>query len=287
MCLKQHIPPKKQPWGLKVWVRVGTSGYMYRFEVYQGLAGRGQVSPLGMAADVVMRLCDDIRQRNRKVFFDNFFPTIPLIQALQQQGIYGTGTCRINRLQGAQLKLKSEKQVKNKGGGASSVVSRAENITVTRWLDSSVIHMASSCVGQSPPDVAQRWTKKEKKDAQHPKAIFYEAVQSAYRRSRSHGSMCCNVSPQTQKQTVVDPSLLSILGRDHGECLAALQNVWIGKEGSSAFQAICSTCANKCRFHPDTQKRKTQCHPTSFEAQSSVQGTPCDQVWPWKPLAPA
>lgn len=97
-----------------------------------------------------------------RCFFDNFFTTIPLIQALQQQGIYGTGTCRINRLQGAQLKLKSEKQLKKEGRGACSVVSNAENLTVTRWLDSSVIHMASSCVGQSPPDVAQRWSKKEK-----------------------------------------------------------------------------------------------------------------------------
>lgn len=46
--------------------------------------------------------------------------------------------------------------------GACSVVSNDANITVTRWLDSSVIHMVLSCAGQSPEDVANRWVKKEK-----------------------------------------------------------------------------------------------------------------------------
>lgn len=68
LSLKQYIPKKLKPWGVKVWVRAGSSGYMYRFKVYQGLVGRGVVSGLGMAADVVMRLCDDIQQKNHKVF---------------------------------------------------------------------------------------------------------------------------------------------------------------------------------------------------------------------------
>lgn len=162
LSIKQYIPKKPKPWGVKVWVRAGTSGYMYRFEVYQGAARRGEISQMGLAPDVIMRLCDDIKQKNHKVFFDNFFCTIPLLVALQQHGIYGTGTCRVNRLQGAEAKLKTEKQLKEEGRGACSVVTTAENITVTRWLDNKVIHMASSCVGRSPTDEAQRWCKKKK-----------------------------------------------------------------------------------------------------------------------------
>lgn len=107
--------------------------------------------------------CHHAKESQCFFFFFISFGTIPLIQTLKQQGIYGTGTCRSNRLQGAQLKLKSEKKLKEEGRGSYSVVTNAENIAVTRWLDSSVIHMASSCVGQSPPDLAQRWNKKEKK----------------------------------------------------------------------------------------------------------------------------
>ncbi|KAG9280005.1 piggyBac transposable element-derived protein 3-like, partial [Astyanax mexicanus] len=164
LSIKQYVPKKPKPWGIKVWVRAGSSGYMYNFEPYQGPAGgRGEISQLGMAGDVVMRLCQDIQDKNHKVFFDNFFCTIPLLQALEHQGIYGTGTCRSNRLHGAQEKLKKEKQMKQEGRGSVSVVTNAQNITITRWLDSSVIHMASSCTGLSPTDVAQRWSKKEKR----------------------------------------------------------------------------------------------------------------------------
>ena len=65
------------------------------------------------------------------MFLDNFFSTIPLTQALQQQGIYDTGTCRIDRLHGAQLKLKSEKQLITEGRGACSVVSIGEKLSRT------------------------------------------------------------------------------------------------------------------------------------------------------------
>ena len=47
------------------------------------------------------------------------------------------------------------------GRGTSSVVSTADNITVTRWLDSSSIHIASTCAGKYPEDRASRWKKTE------------------------------------------------------------------------------------------------------------------------------
>ena len=86
LSVKQHITKKPKPWGVKVWVRAGSSGYMYRSEAYQGPAGgRGQISQLGMAGDVIMHLCDDIQQKNYKVFFNNLFCTIPLLQALRHK----------------------------------------------------------------------------------------------------------------------------------------------------------------------------------------------------------
>ncbi|KAI4789529.1 hypothetical protein KUCAC02_035183 [Chaenocephalus aceratus] len=54
------------------------------------------------------------------------------VQELKSQGICGTG----NRLQGAQLILKSEKHLKKEGRGACSVVTNAQNLSITRWLDS-------------------------------------------------------------------------------------------------------------------------------------------------------
>ncbi|KAL0147001.1 hypothetical protein M9458_057525 [Cirrhinus mrigala] len=135
---KQYIPKKPKPWGFKVWVRAGTSGYMYRFELYQGASGgRGDVGELGMAAEVVVRLCSDIHNNGHKVFFDNYFCSMPLLEKLREYGIESTER------------------------GTSSVVSTSDNITVTRWLDRSIIHIASTCAGKSPEDLAKRWSKKE------------------------------------------------------------------------------------------------------------------------------
>lgn len=73
LSIKQYIL-KKKSWGLKVWVREGTSGYMYRFGVYQGSAGGGQVSQLGMAAGVFMCLCDwKYSKRITRCFFFFFW----------------------------------------------------------------------------------------------------------------------------------------------------------------------------------------------------------------------
>ncbi|XP_037397374.1 piggyBac transposable element-derived protein 2-like [Pygocentrus nattereri] len=124
LSIKQYVPKKPKPWGIK--------------------CGCEQ-DPLGICTTlnpIKVQLGDE---------------------ALEHQGIYGTGTCRSNRLHGAQEKLKREKQMKQEGrGSVSGTETNAQNITVTHWLDSSVIHMASSCTGLSPTDVAQRWSKKEK-----------------------------------------------------------------------------------------------------------------------------
>lgn len=93
-------------------MRARTASNMHRFEVYLGAASSGRISGLGMAGDMVMRLCDDIKHKNHKVFFDNLFCSILLLKALKDQGIYGTSTCGANRLRGANQKLKSEKALK-------------------------------------------------------------------------------------------------------------------------------------------------------------------------------
>ena len=56
----------------------------------------------------------------------------------------------------AQANLKIATELKEEGRGAISVVTNGEDITVARWLDNSLIHMASPCLGMHPTDVAQR-----------------------------------------------------------------------------------------------------------------------------------
>ena len=87
-----------------------------------------------------------------RFFLDNFFCPIALLERLKQFGIEAAGACPANRLKGAGDKLLGEKDMGKEGRGTSSVVSTADNITVTRWLDSSSIHSASTCAGKYPED---------------------------------------------------------------------------------------------------------------------------------------
>lgn len=162
--LKQYLPKKPKKWGVKIWVRAGVSGYMYQFEIYQGSGGgRESISPLGACADVILRLTEDIGFHNHKIFFDNLFCSMPLLEELKSKQIWATGTIRSNRLGGAQNTLESDKVLKRQGRGSCSVAStECGTITVTKWLDNKPIHIASNFAGSHPQSVCKRWCKSTK-----------------------------------------------------------------------------------------------------------------------------
>ncbi|KAF2899929.1 hypothetical protein ILUMI_06256, partial [Ignelater luminosus] len=96
--------------------------YMNRFEVYQDASGdRAVIGNFGACADVVLRLNSDLAHRNHKLFFDNLFCPIPLIEELKQS-------------------LKSDKDMK-----------------LTKWMDYNAVHVASSYAGNKSQNCIQRW----------------------------------------------------------------------------------------------------------------------------------
>lgn len=103
--LKQYFKSKPKPWGFKVWVLAGVSGYVYKFEMYAG-ARSEKPSVLGACGDVVWCLCECLRDKGHKVYFDNVFNSYHLLKQLQASNIYAVGTCRTNRLLGADSALK-------------------------------------------------------------------------------------------------------------------------------------------------------------------------------------
>jgi hypothetical protein len=161
--LKQYIRSKPKPWGYKVWVRSGVSGYVYDFEVYQGAGGDRPEKELGLCADVVMRLCGGLERKNHKVFFDNLFTTIDLLKALRDKNIYAIGTLRKNRLLGAEKVLKADKDLKERG--SSSYATSLCDITVVKWNDNNYVHTASTFAGMEPAGTVMRWDKSRKEVA--------------------------------------------------------------------------------------------------------------------------
>lgn len=161
--IKQYLPKKPKKWGIKVWVRAGISGYMYRFEIYQGSGGgRDVISDLGACADVVLRLSSDLVGKNHKLFFYNLFCSLDLLEQLRDTKIWATGTLISNRLANAVNLLPPDKELKQMGRGTSRVVTSDSGVTIVKWLDSSSLHIASTCAGREPQNRAKRWCKSTK-----------------------------------------------------------------------------------------------------------------------------
>lgn len=57
-----------------------------------------------------MSLCEYVfvREKNYKIFSDNWFTSVPLKVALKEKGIYFVGTVQSNRMSGCPLKPENE-----------------------------------------------------------------------------------------------------------------------------------------------------------------------------------
>lgn len=127
------MPAKPHKWGYKLFVLSGVSGYIYNFEVYTGQENANENRPdsqpnLGASANVVMRLLHNLPQHlNHRVYFDNYYTTVPLMVELGQRGIEALGTVRRNRLPNCIL----PDITKESRGIMHEYITTAENIDVT------------------------------------------------------------------------------------------------------------------------------------------------------------
>ena len=96
----------------------GVSGYSYDFEIYTGQENDvghqlTEEPDLGESANVVVRLSRTIpRNRNYKLYFDNYDTSIGIMTYLAEQLILALGTIRQNMI--PNNKMPSEKDMKAK-----------------------------------------------------------------------------------------------------------------------------------------------------------------------------
>lgn len=87
---------------------------------------------------------------NCKVYFDNFFPSISLMNSLKEDRLWSVATIRKDRLKGADKLLLSEKDLKKKGCSAfDSVIEANSGVTVLRWFDNGLVQMVSNFIGST------------------------------------------------------------------------------------------------------------------------------------------
>ena len=89
------MPLKPTKRGIKVWVAAdSTNRYFTRFEVY---SGKDNIVEHGLGARVVKSLTSDFKGKYHRVFFDNYFTSLQLLEYLEDDNIYSCGTARKDR----------------------------------------------------------------------------------------------------------------------------------------------------------------------------------------------
>ncbi|XP_063620656.1 piggyBac transposable element-derived protein 3-like [Cydia splendana] len=178
---RQYMKDKPNKWGFKNFVRAGVSGMIYDFILYGGEdtfrfhSFTDDEATLGFGAQIVLALCQSIKNKPSTVCFDNFFASPELVYILREKyGIFSLGTIRRNRLRGADEKLTSEKVLKKKARGSfSEVVCNTNKLAVLRWHDNKCVTFISSYTDSQPVQKIKRYCKiaKAKIDVECPNMV--------------------------------------------------------------------------------------------------------------------
>lgn len=132
-------------------------GMALDFEIYQGQTTRLIQPELGLGPGCVLRLSETLPPGSF-VFFDRYFTTVPLLKALSERNLEGTGTVMGNRVKG----LKLTEPSKMKRGDTIEYVSSSKDLCFVEWKDNNKVLLASTCFGSAPQVSVKRWSKTQR-----------------------------------------------------------------------------------------------------------------------------
>lgn len=116
-CLKQYLLLKPHKWGYKLFVLNSVVGYIYNFEIYTGgdYPRLTNEPDLGAVGNVVIRLCRILPNHNYKLYYDDFYSSIPLSVYLHKRGMMTLATFQRNRIPNLPLPLDDQTKKKSRG----------------------------------------------------------------------------------------------------------------------------------------------------------------------------
>ena len=114
--ISMFIRGKPIRYGYKIWALASSKGYMYQVEPYCGAMTNLETTGKGQGYDVVMGLLNkaDV-PAGKRIFFDNLFTSLDLLDELSSMKIGGCGTMRENRLGNAPINNKKAFEKLSKG----------------------------------------------------------------------------------------------------------------------------------------------------------------------------
>nr|CAD7401613.1 unnamed protein product [Timema poppensis] len=109
----------------------------------------------GLGPSVVLHLIERLFGGIHFLFFDNYFTSFNLLEALKQKAIHAAGTVRVNRFAGPPLI--SDKDINKKERGfAEEICTQDGEIVIVKWLDNRACVLASNFIGIGECDTAKR-----------------------------------------------------------------------------------------------------------------------------------
>ncbi|XP_044570135.1 piggyBac transposable element-derived protein 2-like isoform X1 [Drosophila ananassae] len=164
--MKRYNPNKPHKWGYKIYVLSCNSGFCYKFEIDSGNENVVLLNEpdLGAASNCVVRLAREVpRHQNFRLYFDNYFNSLPLLKYLAESGILALGTIRKNRIPN----FKSMENIhlrKNPRGTSVEYVADFGGVDIScpSWVDNKIVSLASNYAGIVPTDTARRFNKAKK-----------------------------------------------------------------------------------------------------------------------------
>jgi len=173
MYLKQYMPMKPHKWGYKLFMLCDVNGFAHKFEIYTGSENlpknRLPTEPdLGASANVVVRLTREVPKNvNHRVYFDNYYTTIELIDYLNENGINSLGTVRKNRIPNS--RIPSDNMLKKCKRGSSfeyMATYKNTNISSVTWKDNKNVSLLSNYCGSLPYTKVKRFDRKKKQNVE-------------------------------------------------------------------------------------------------------------------------
>ena len=155
--LKQYNPMKPIKRGYKIWCLSDNDGYIYKFQVYVGKTNEKENNKFGVGGRVVVDLTKHLEGKYHKVYFDNFFSSVPLCEYLHCNGILACGTIRSNRK--GLPELVADKEMNR---GDYDYRSTSSGITIFKWKDTKPVYFISNFHG-----VQETTIKRKQKDGSH------------------------------------------------------------------------------------------------------------------------
>lgn len=161
--LRQYVPNKPHPVGLKIFVLANPNGIVCDMFVSQG----DTTFSSDLTEEFISNECAVLKLTESLVpghilYFDRYFTSLKLVKTLLDRGFLSAGTLMKNRIP-KEVYLMSDADMRRVGRGCChSMYSTDEMLALTKWFDNKPVIMLSSCYASEKTDMCRRWSKKKK-----------------------------------------------------------------------------------------------------------------------------